>query len=51
MFSRLKGTPGNAAQDALRQADNAVQEVPNAAQNSGNMPIDPHAQKGDIMVL
>lgn len=30
LFNRLKGTAGDAAQDALKQADNAVQDVQNA---------------------
>lgn len=31
LFNRLKGTAGDAAQDALKQADNAVQDVQSAA--------------------
>lgn len=31
LFNRLKGTAGDAAQDALKQADDAVQDVQNAA--------------------
>jgi hypothetical protein len=31
LFNRLKGTVGDAAQDALKQADNAVQDVQSAA--------------------
>lgn len=31
LFNRLKGTAGDAAQDALKQADNAVQNVQSAA--------------------
>lgn len=46
VFNKIKGAAGDAAQDALKQADSAVQDVPNAAQNFGDMPIDSNVQKG-----
>ena len=56
LFNRLKGTAGDAAQDALKQADNAVQDVQRqqeigdeaklALQNTDSLPIDAQRAAG-----
>lgn len=46
LFNRLKGTAGDAAQDALKQADNAVQDVQSAAPARNIVPPEANGTTG-----
>lgn len=46
LFNRLKGTAGDAAQDALKQADNAVQNVQSAAPARNIVPPEANGTTG-----